>query len=81
MVGENANFSEISLKPEQLRQIMASPEGQALIRLLQRDGGAGLQAAAKAIQTGDPGAARQALAPLLAGTEGEALAERLQKKL
>ena len=81
MVGENENFSKIPLSPDQIRQILSSSEGQALIRLLQRDGGKGVQAAAKAIREGNTEAAQQALSPLLRETNGENLAERLRQKL
>ena len=39
MVDLSQNFSEFSPNPEQLRSILTSPEGQALVRLLQADGG------------------------------------------
>ena len=81
MEAENQNFSQIPLNQEQLRQIMTSPEGQALIRLLQRDGGKGLQAAAQSLQRGDTEAAKAALSPLLEQTDGANLAQRLREKL
>lgn len=81
MVGENENFSKISLNPGQIKQILSSPEGLALIQLLQRDGGKGIRSAAKAIREGDTDGARQALSPLLQNTDGAALADQLQQKL
>lgn len=81
MVGENENFSMIPLDPEQIKQVLASPEGRALVQLLQRDGGKGIRSAAKAFRDGDADGAKRAISPLLQGTGGEDLAERLQKKL
>lgn len=81
MVDLSQNFSEFSPKPEQLRSILSSLEGQALIRLLQADGGAGLRQAAAALQSGDEAGVRAALTPLLAGTEAEALTRSLEGKL
>lgn len=67
--------------PEQLRQILSSPDGRALIRLLQADGGAGLRRAAAALQAGNAEEAKAALSPLLAGTDAEALTRSLEGKL
>ena len=67
--------------PEQLRGLLTSPEGQALIRLLRADGGAGLRQAAAALRSGDEAGVREALTPLLAGTEAEALTRSLEGKL
>ncbi len=81
MVGENEDFSKIPLSPEQIRKLLSSPEGQSLIQLLQRDGGKGLRSAARAIREGDADGAKRALTPLLQETDGQTLAESLQRKL
>lgn len=81
MVDRSQKFSEFSMNPEQLRSILSSPEGQALVRLLRADGGEGIKKAVSAIQAGNTEGARAALAPLLAGTEAEALAQSLEGKL
>ena len=67
--------------PEQIKKLLTSPEGQALIKLLQADGGAGLRAASAAIQGGDMEGAKAALSPLLAGTEAETLTQKLEEQL
>ena len=67
--------------PEQIKRALTSPEGQALLRILQSDGGAGLRAASAAIQGGDMEGAKAALSPLLQDTEAEALAQRLEAQL
>ena len=84
MVGENRDFSKNSNIPPdaaQLRKLLTSPEGAALVRLLQRDGGAGLRAAAEALRRGDAEGAKAVLSPLLQGTDGEKLASRLGEQL
>ena len=67
--------------PEELRRILSGPEGQALLRLLQADGGAGIRAASAALQGGDMDAARAALTPLLEGTDAEELTKRIEAQL
>lgn len=67
--------------PEELRRVLTSPEGQALLRLLQADGGAGVRAASAALQGGDVDAAKAALTPLLEGTDAEELTKRIEAQL
>lgn len=67
--------------PEQIRRLLSSPEGQALLRLLQADGGAGLRAASEAMRRGDPEGVKAALDPLLTGTEAGTLTRSLEGKL
>ena len=84
MVGENQDFSKSSKfapDPGMVREILRSPEGEALIRLLRKDGGKSLQAAAESLRRGDPEGAKAALSPLLRGTDAEALAEQLGERL
>ena len=80
MVGENQDFSEISgipLSKAQIQRILSSPETAALIQLLKRDGGNRIQTAAASFRKGDTEAAKAALKPLLQGTDGEDLMNRL----
>ena len=67
--------------PEQVKRLLSSPEGQALIRLLQADGGAGIRAASAALQSGDMAGAQAALSPLLEGTDAEKLTKKMEEKL
>ena len=67
--------------PEQLKRLLAGPEGQSLLRLLQADGGEALRAAAEALRRGSTEGVKAALTPLLAGTEAEALTRSLEAKL
>lgn len=81
MVDLSQNIFKSTPDPGQLRQILTSPEGRALVRLLQADGGVGLRQAVSALQAGNAEGAKAALEPLLAGTEAEALAQSLEGKL
>ena len=81
MDAENQNFSKNRLTQAQLSQLLGSEEGQALVRMLTRDGGAGIRAAADALQRGDSELARQILSPLLQNGKARNLAEQLGKKL
>lgn len=81
MDAEKMNFSQIPISKDKIRQVFTSPEGQALIRLLQQDGGKGLRAAADSLRRGDAEGAKEALSPLLQNTNGADLAEQLGKKL
>ncbi len=67
--------------PEQIKQALNSPEGQALLKLLQADGGAGVQTASAALRGGDTEGAMAALSKLLAGTDAEDLAKRMGEQL
>ncbi len=84
MVGENQDFSKnsnLDLNPSQIKRILSSAEGAELVRLLRRDGGAGVRVAAELLRRGDAEGARAALSPLLQGTDREELARRLKEKL
>ena len=81
MLGASQKISNSSPDPERIRQWLSSAEGQALLRILQADGGAGLRAASEALRGGDAEGAKAALTPLLAGTEAEALTRKLEEAL
>ena len=67
---EESDFSPRQVPdPEQLRRLLTSPEGQALIRLLQADGGAGLKKAASALKVGNTEEAKEALESSLRGNQ------------
>ena len=58
-------------------QLLKSPEGQKLLQLMQKDGGAALRKAAAAAKNGDHAAVKASLEPLLQGTDAQSLAEKL----
>lgn len=80
MVGASQKISN-SPDPEQLKALLDSSEGQALLRILRADGGVGLRAAAEALRKGDQAGLQSALTPLLKGTEAEQLTRQLEEKL
>ncbi len=81
MLGASQKISNSPPDPEQIRQLMRSDEGQALLRILQADGGAGLRAASEALRGGDLEGAKAALTPLLTGTEAGILTQKLEEAL
>lgn len=81
MVELSRKFSDSGLDPAKAGAILSSPEGQRLARLLQADGGKGLQAAAEALKQGDLTGLQAALSPLLRGKEAETLTQGLEGKL
>ena len=81
MVGENMKNSGNSLTANRLRDLLSSPEGERLLRLLRADGGRGMRAAAEALRRGDAAGAKEALSGLLSEDEAEALGGGLQKRL
>lgn len=60
-----------------LLRLAQSPAGQQLLALLQRDGGAELRSAMTKAASGDYEQAKQALSPLLASPEAQALLKQL----
>ena len=81
MEEEFQDFSKIPLRKEQISRILTSPEGQALIRLLQQDGGKGLRQASESLRRGDASGVQAALSPLLENPESARLADQLREKL
>lgn len=65
----------------QLMEMLKSPEGKKLLTLLQKDGGTALTKAASAVKQGDRAQAQAALAPLLEGTDAEALVKGMVERL
>ena len=69
------SFSEADIK-----KVLGSKEGQALLRLLNRDNGKTLQEAAKALKAGDTALAQSIVQPMLQNEEAAALLNKLSKK-
>lgn len=78
MQAENANFAGISVTGEQMRQVLESEQGRALLQLLKKNGGKTLQAALSAAKMGDAETAKQAMGKLLEGKEAAALLSKMQ---
>ena len=79
---ENKNTGgELPFGPRQLKSLLATPDGRALLSLLSRDNGAAFRAAAEAFRAGDYEGAVRAAAPLLNTPEAAELLGRLGGKL
>ena len=65
----------------EFQKLMATREGQQLVSLLTKDGGAALQSAGKALQSGDEAAAKEKIAPMLQSSEVQTLLKSLEKTM
>ena len=63
-----------------IRKVLGSPEGQALLRLLNRDGGTLLKQAAAAVKAGDMEKAKSLVQPVMESKDAAALIEKINKK-
>lgn len=73
---------QLKQKPELLRSLMQSRDGQRLIQLLtQGDQGAGLQRAAQAAAQGNPAEMMQMMNRIMQSSDGAALVERIRKAM
>ena len=81
MVDPSQKISNFPADPGKLKELLSSPEGRRLLRLLQSDGGAAVQQAARAMQSGDAARARAALRTVLKEEEAAALGAALAGKL
>lgn len=70
---ENFNFS-----PEAIRQLITTPEGQQLLRLVRQADPAVMRQAAQAMQSGDTATAAALLEPLAKQSDVAALLQKLQ---
>jgi len=69
------SFSEADIK-----KVLGSKEGQALLRLLSRDGGTALKQAAAALKAGNTAQAQNVLKPVLQTSEAAELLQKLTQK-
>lgn len=67
-----------SIRPEDVRRILGSPEGQKLLSMLRSSGS--MQEAATAVQQGRVGEAQAMLRPLMEDPEAAALLQKLNGK-
>ncbi|MBP3313603.1 MAG: hypothetical protein J6K84_02975 [Oscillospiraceae bacterium] len=66
-----------SFSQADIKKVLASPEGQALLRMLNKDGGALLQKAAAAVKSGDIKTAQELVRPVMESPDATKLIERL----
>ena len=69
-----------SFTPEQSRSVLGTKEGQQLLGLLNRDGGAALSQAAQALRNGDAELAKSIVSPLMQSDEAQALIEKINER-
>lgn len=68
------------ISAQQLKNLVASPEGQRLIALMQQDGGETARRAAEAYQSGDVAAAQTLLQSVIQSREAEDLRKAFGRK-
>ena len=69
------SFSEAEIK-----KVLGTAEGQALLRLLNRDGGAMLRQAAEAVKTGNLQKAQELVRPVMESPDAAKLIAKINKK-
>lgn len=72
-------FSGHTFSEADVKKLLHSKEGQQLLSLLNRDGGAKLRQAADALKSGNTERMQQILTPILQTEEATALLERLDR--
>jgi len=75
-MSEKPNFAAYE---SEIRRVLGSKEGRALLKLLNQDGGATLQKAAAAFQSGDTQTAQALIAPLMQSQQAQELVKELNK--
>lgn len=75
-MSEKPNFAAYE---SEIRRVLGSKEGRALLKLLNQDGGATLQKAAAAFQSGDTQTAQALIAPLMETQKAQELVKELNK--
>ena len=69
------SFTEADIK-----KVLGTPEGQALLKLLNKDGGNALRQAAKAVKSGDMKAAQDWVRPIMESKDAAKLIEKINQK-
>jgi len=69
------SFTEADIK-----KVLGSPEGQALLQMLNKDGGTMLRQAAAAVRSGDMEKAKRLVQPVMESRDAAALIEKINKK-
>lgn len=69
------SFTETDIK-----KVLGTPEGQALLKLLQKDGGNALRQAARALQNGDTKTAQDLVRPIMESQDAAKLIDKINRK-
>lgn len=73
-------MDNMGFTPEQIKKVLGSKEGQKLMELLNRDGGAALKQAVGAYKTGDLDAVKRILEPVMQTPEASRLVDEINRK-
>lgn len=63
-----------------IKKVLGSPEGQALLQMLNKDGGTMLRQAAAAVRSGDMEKAKRLVQPVMESRDAAALIEKINQK-
>ena len=66
---------------QQINQLLQSPQGKQLLKLLSRDGGAAMQRAGTALKQGNTQSAQAIMAPLMEDPEVQKLLKSLEQTM
>ena len=72
--------SQLPFDAQEVRRVLGSPEGQKILKLLNRDGGKALRQAADALRSGKPEEALRAISPIMETEEAGALIDKLNHR-
>ena len=70
---------QLPFSDQDVRRVLGSPEGQQILKLLNRDGGRALKQAADALRSGRPEDALQVLSPIMESEEASKLIDKLNR--
>ena len=70
---------QLSFNEKDIKRVLGSPEGQQILRLLNRDGGQALRQAADALRSGNTEEAKRVLSPIMESEEAAGLINKLNK--
>ncbi len=70
---------QLPFNEKDIKRVLGSPEGQQILRLLNRDGGQALRQAADALRSGNTEEAKRVLSPIMESEEAAGLINKLNK--
>ena len=70
---------QLPFNEKDIKRVLGSPEGQQILRLLNRDGGQALRQAADALRSGNTDEAKRVLSPIMESEEAAGLINKLNK--
>ena len=70
---------QLPFNEKDIKRVLGSPEGQQILRLLDRDGGQALRQAADALRSGNTEEAKRVLSPIMESEEAAGLINKLNK--